>query len=871
MSKSRLDGNKNINTTWVIYNINILNNVKQFCLKNNLSIIDESINKIIHLKVSGKAYNYEKSFNIEFHNYDIDNTSYYNILSDPVYPKEWNNLVTIIGFDTIQINKPHVKRLTNKLRSTTAFTPIQIAKLYNFPTNLDGSGEKIGIIELGGGYLLSDIIIYFGILGINTTPNITSVSVDGATNNPSSNNDENIEVILDIEIIASLVPNADIRVYFAPNTLQGFYNAILAAVNDGCGIVSISWGSLEADVPTNILYSFDSLFRYAKDNNVTILAASGDDGSINGVVGNNVNFPSSNPFVISCGGTTLIANNDVIVQEISWAQSGSGISQYFNIPEYQKVLPLNILGVLNGKRGSPDVCGNADPNTGYILYSASEDGNFIVGGTSCVAPLWAALIAKINQKLGFNVGFANPVLYSNENMYNDILVGDNGDFINGVGWDLVSGWGSPNGNLIMNIFMTPYLTNSQFIATPTIGNIPLLVTFTDKSTNNPVSWLWDFGDGNQSILQNPTHTYITQGIYNVTLTVANANGSNTTIKTNYINATNPNTPVTSFFGNVLSGYENLSVIFTDTSTNIPTSWSWDFGDGNVSILQNPTHIYTIPGVYTVTLITTNINGSNTLTKLNYINVLPSLLPPVAIFTSNAVKGILPLTVNFTDESTNVPISWLWDFGDSFTSTLQNPTHIYTIAGNYDVSLTVTNANGSNQIIKNNYIIAYVQLVSNFVASPLINNGVSVVNFTDMSLGNPTFWVWDFGDGNQSTLQNPSHLYATKGIYTIKLQVSTINDYSTLEKPDYVIINFDKPIASFMAAPLNGNDPLLVSFTDTSLNYPTQWLWLFGDNVTSNMQNPTHNYIVPGKYTIKLIATNINGSSSMTIIKYISVV
>lgn len=871
MSKHKLDGNKNISTTWVITKSNLLIHVKQFCLKNNLTIANIDTNSIIHLKVFGNAKFYEAALNIEFHEYIVDDYVYYDILGDPVLPKEWNNSVTILGLDTKQINKPHVKRLINKTKSIGAFTPIQLSKLYNFPTNLNGNGQRIGIIELGGGYVLSDIIIYFGILGINATPNITNISIDGAVNNPNGNNDDNIEVILDIEVIASLVPNAEIRVYFAPNTSQGFYNAILAAVNDNCGIISISWGSMEVDLPTNILYSFDSLFRYAKNNNVTILAASGDDGSINGIVGNNVNFPSSNPFVIACGGTTLVANNDVIISEVAWSQSGSGISQYFNIPEYQKGLPLNILNVLNGKRGSPDVCGNADPNTGYILYSASEGGNFIVGGTSCVAPLWSGLIARINQKLDFNIGFANPILYSNENMYNDITVGDNGDFNAGVGFDLVSGWGSPNGNLILDTFTIPYLTNAKFIATPTLGNIPLLVTFIDQSTNNPTSWLWDFGDGNQSTLQNPSHTYILQGLYNVTLTVTNINGDNTIIKSNYINATNPNTPVASFFGNVLSGYVNLSVTFTDTSTNIPSSWLWDFGDGNLSALQNPTNIYTIPGVYTVTLTSTNINGSNTTTKINYINALPSLLPPVAKFTSNVVKGFLPLSVTFTDESLNNPISWFWDFGDSFTSNLQNPVHIYTVAGIYNVNLTVTNMNGSNTITRYNYIIAYVELESNFIANPLINNGPSIVNFTDLSLGNPTSWVWDFGDGNQSTLQNPSHLYTVGGIYTIKLQISTINDYDTMIKEDYVIINFDKPIASFTAIPLNGNNPLAVTFTDTSLNYPTQWLWLFGDNMTSNLQNPVHNYTVAGKYIIKLIATNINGSSSMTIIKYISVV
>ncbi len=233
--------------------------------------------------------------------------------------------------------------------------------------------------------------------------------------------------------------------------------------------------------------------------------------------------------------------------------TGGGVSKFFAEPTYQNNLSSPLQTLLHGMRGSPDVAGDADPNTGYVLYSASEGGNLVVGGTSGVAPLWTALIAMFNQSLGTNVGFFQPFLYSHTNICRDITQGNNGAFSAGVGWDACTGWGSPNGVQILNALSSGVAPVANFTGTPLSGIIPLTVNFTDTSTNSPTSWLWNFGNGATSTSQSPSHVYTSAGQYTVALTATNLSGSNTKTQTNYITATAPITPVVSFSGTPLSG------------------------------------------------------------------------------------------------------------------------------------------------------------------------------------------------------------------------------------------------------------------------------------------------------------------------------
>jgi PKD repeat protein len=243
---------------------------------------------------------------------------------------------------------------------------------------------------------------------------------------------------------------------------------------------------------------------------------------------------------------------------------------------------------------------------------------------------------------------------------------------------------------------------ASFIANITTGTVSFAVQFTDTSTNIPTSWLWNFGDGQTSTSQNPVHTYTIPAQYTVSLMVTNAGGSNTTVKSNFITANAPPVPTALFIANQTSGTEPLYVQFTDQSTNSPTSWSWDFGDGTTSTAQNPMHIYTTTGSFTVSLTVTNAGGTNTLTNTNYITV--NALAPTALFIADLTSGSGSLTVQFTDQSTGTsPMTYLWDFGDSTTSTAQNPTHTYT-TGSYTVTLTVTNIGGTNAMTRTNYII-----------------------------------------------------------------------------------------------------------------------------------------------------------------------
>ena len=490
-------------------------------------------------------------------------------------------------------------------RTGGAFTPPQLATLYQFPSGYDGTGEVIGIIELGGGYNLSDITTYLTSLGITTTPNITSVSVDGAVNNPSDTSGANYEVVLDIEVIVSIVPGATIRVYFAPNTYQGFYNAINRAITDNCNAISISWGAPESSWSSNQLTAYNSLFQTASNNGISVFCAAGDNGSSDGASGNNVDFPGSSPYVISCGGTTLVASGNTITSETVWDNSsssatGGGVSAFFNKPSYQGNVSL-----MNqySKRGVPDVSACADPNTGYLIYINGQTAQ--IGGTSAVSPLWSALTAIMNQKNASSLGFLQPKLYSSTSgTLRDITTGNNGAFTAQVGYDLCTGLGSPCAALFtyLSTNITTFAPIASYTSSVSSGVVPLTVQFTDTSINSPTSWSWNFGDGGTSTSRNPSYVFRNAGTFTVTLTATNTAGSNTSQQT--VNAQSRVTlrPVSNFNG--------LSVNFRDFSTNSPTSWNWNFGDGTSSNLQNPTHIFSRAGTYTVQLTASNTAGSS---------------------------------------------------------------------------------------------------------------------------------------------------------------------------------------------------------------------------------------------------------------------
>ncbi len=331
-------------------------------------------------------------------------------------------------------------------------------------------------------------------------------------------------------------------------------------------------------------------------------------------------------------------------------------------------------------------------------------------------------------------------------------------------------------------------------------------------------------------------------------------------------------PTADFVGSPLSGDAPLLVSFTDLSTDGPTSWSWDFGDTGTSTEQHPMHVYTVPGVYTVTLEATNSAGLGALTLLDYITVQAA--PPVADFTGTPLTGFAPLQVTFTDSSTGAPTSWDWDFGDQTSSTQQNPVHVYSEPGTYDVMLTASNANGPDSLTR----LAYVQVdplpppVADFTGTPLSGFAPLQVTFTDSSTGAPTSWSWDFGDQTSSTQQNPVHVYSGPGTYDVMLTVSNAAGPDSLTRLAYVQVNAlpPPPVAGFTGTPLTGDAPLSVTFTDSSTGAPTGWTWDFGDGMGSTQQNPVHVYGVPGDYDVTLTVSNPGGSDFLTRTDYVHV-
>jgi kumamolisin len=332
--------------------------------------------------------------------------------------------------------------------ATVGYAPQEVGRRYGFPADMTGAGQNVAIIELGGGYRTAELTAYFAAQGL-ATPTVTAVSVDGAANAPGGNAD--VEVALDIEVVGAVANGAGIVVYFAPNTTRGFYDAIAAAVHDTArhpSVISISWGQAEVGWTAQAMSSYDALFADAGAAGITVYAACGDGGANDGVGGSslNVDFPSSSPNVMGCGGTRLTDTDETVWNALSTGQgaTGGGVSQQFPLPAYQTGagVPLNPAG--QPGRGVPDVAGDADPATGYRIRVNGQDQ--VVGGTSAVAPLWAALTALADEGRSRPAGDPHGRLYANPTALRDIVTGDNNGYSAGPAWDPCTGLGVPNGN-----------------------------------------------------------------------------------------------------------------------------------------------------------------------------------------------------------------------------------------------------------------------------------------------------------------------------------------------------------------------------------------------------------------------------------------
>jgi kumamolisin len=442
--------------------------VESFASEHNL-VVKEKSEARKTVVVSGTVAAMTAAFGVELRHYEHPNGGYRGRTGSVYLPAELHQHVEgVFGLDNRPQAKPHfrVRRAQTGIRGAAAglsYTPLQVGELYDFPTDLDGSGECIALIELGGGYTDADLTAYWSQLGLTKTPSVSAVSVGNAGNQPTgSPHGSDGEVMLDIEIAAALAPQAKIVVYFAENSDAGFLNAITTAAHDSKNnpsIISISWGGPESGWTQQAIRSMDEAFQAAAAMGVTVLVAAGDDGSTDGVSSdqlNHVDFPASNPFVLACGGTKLVASGSSITSETVWNElasgdgaTGGGISDVFPLPNWQKSarVPPSANPSHNPGRGVPDIAGDADPGTGYVIRIDGQ--SYVIGGTSAVAPLWAGLIARINQSAGKPIGFINPLLYRGpRGDFRDITTGNNGAYSAGEGWNACTGLGSPIGTRI---------------------------------------------------------------------------------------------------------------------------------------------------------------------------------------------------------------------------------------------------------------------------------------------------------------------------------------------------------------------------------------------------------------------------------------
>jgi kumamolisin len=432
-------------------------------------------------------------------------------------------VLAVLGLDTRPQFRAHFRAAGTGSAAAAqgiSYSPNQVADLYGFPANTTGAGQTVAVIELGGGFSTSDLDTYFGGLNI-PVPSISAVSVDGASNAPGSDpNGADVEVNLDIDVIGAVAPGAKQVVYFAPNQGdQGFVDAIsdAASASPAPIAISISWGQSEDSWTAQGLTSMNSAISDAAALGITVCVAAGDNGSSDGVTGEevHVDFPASSPYALGCGGTKLVADptTGTISSEVTWNETaagegagGGGVSDQFALPSWQATagVPARASGSggtgsgsggehhrrrphdphdphdphedgadaagsglaaeassgsgrasagSSGGRGVPDVAGNADPTTGYNVYADGQAQ--VVGGTSAVAPLWAALISRLAQATGQRFGLIQPALYAgitpgiDVEGFNDIISGNNGAYSAGPGWDACTGLGSPEGAVLL--------------------------------------------------------------------------------------------------------------------------------------------------------------------------------------------------------------------------------------------------------------------------------------------------------------------------------------------------------------------------------------------------------------------------------------
>lgn len=620
-------------------------------------------------------------------------------------------------------------------------------------------------------------------------------------------------------------------------------------VTDGCAALSVQFNDLSSSNTTSWLWSFPGgnpitsneqnplvIYNSAGTYSVT-LVASNSTGDNTITLTNYITIddvPSADFSQVINGQTVTFTNTSSNADSYSW-DFGDGNTSAETNPIHTYGSDGNYIVVLTATNN----CGSVT-STQTVNVSNEPSAGFEANVTSGCASLIVQFTDQSSSNTtGWNWSFpgGNPsssteqnpsVVYSNAGTYSVTLEATN-----------------VTGNNIFTQTDYIFVDDVPMVSFTQIVN-GLDVDFTNTSTNGNI-YNWDFGDGNTSTDFSPSHTYTTDGVYDVVLSVTNDCGTVTMMT--LVTIITP--PVAGFGANVTSGCADLTVQFSDQSSLNATSWSWSFLGGNPSSSteQNPTVVYENAGTYSIVLTVTNAAGSNMVEQLNYIvvNDVPLVGFDAAVNTYN---------VDFTNTTIN-GTSYSWDFGDGNTSTETNPSHLYSNDGMYDVELTATNNCGSVTFTQT-ITIANVPIV-NWTSSPSGGCTDFTVQFQDESSSNVTAWEWTFEGGSPatSTEQSPVVIYNSSGIFDVTLVVINSQGTDTLTMIDYVIVN-TTPSPTFSSI-VNGP---LVNFTNLTTN-ASSYLWDFGDGNTSTEINPSHQYSLNGEYSVTLSATNDCGTTMVT--------
>ncbi|MGO9371098.1 MAG: PKD domain-containing protein [Syntrophobacteraceae bacterium] len=830
--------------------------VTSFAQSNGLTVTGTAPNRTI-VDVTGPVANIEAAFHVNMgvYRHPTENRTFYAPDREPTADLPvalWH----ITGLDNFSIPRPAgLRRAPEAKRDATgtgsgpggSFYGSDMRAAYYGGTTLTGSGQSVGLFEFSS-YNASDVQTYFSNVKQTLNVPVNGVSTDGSglSCTATSCGDAEPEVALDIEEAISMAPGlSQVLVYVAESSDPDIFNRM--ALDNIAKSLSCSWYWYPAD-PT----SDDPYFKEFASQGQTLFVASGDYGSFPSNA-NPYYYPAEDAYVTSVGGTDLTTNGagGAWESETAWSDSGGGISpDKIAIPTWQQTTGVITTANKGSKtyRNIPDVAAEANYDN-YICYSGNggDEGSgqhcdSDWGGTSFAAPRWAGYMALVNQQsvtnTGSTVGFINPAIYtiglgsSYGADFHDIISGSNGTYSAETGYDLVTGWGSPNGTGLINSLqqsgsLTVAISPAAAVSAgakwnvdggttwyasgavvPNLGVGPHTVAFNSiTGWTTPSSQTATITNGATTSL---TGTYTQGGSLTVTISPAaavsagamwNVDGGTTwyasgavvpnlsvgphTVAFNTITgwtapssqtATITNGATTSLTGTYVQQTQSGSLTVTISPTGAVTEgamWnvdggSWQSNGAVVPNLSVGSHTVAFSGVQGWT---TPLNQTVTITSGQTASAIGTYTPIfAAIFTASRTSGKAPLTVHFTNSSVGSITKWLWNFGDGTTSKILNPTHTYSRARAYTVTLTVTGAGGTNTCTQPGYITVYAAPKAHFSAVPRSGDAPLQVNFTNESSGIVTSWLWHFGDGTTSTDENPAHTYDSPRTYTAKLTV-----------------------------------------------------------------------------------------------------